>query len=68
MQTWIVEGTRCASFKLAMIAAQLLADSQQVMVPIVLERGAEELIVVRMIEPKTDCGSVSGTKSFQSRR
>lgn len=50
-KAWIVEGTYCVTFRTAMIAAQLLADANRAMVPLLKECDGE-VSVVRMVEPR----------------
>lgn len=49
---WIVEGTQIASFRAALLVAQLVADTRQNIIPVILDRG-NELAIVRMVEPRS---------------
>lgn len=50
-KSWIVEGTSFASFRFALIIAQIIADAQNLSVPIVRSHG-RELDVAKILEPK----------------
>ena len=50
---WIVEGTRTASFRLAVAAAQMIADTQNQPVPVIGHRVIDGQSMVKMVEPKS---------------
>lgn len=52
VKTWIVEQFQIPSFKLALVLAQAIADSQQVQVPVCVQRGSgSDWEIVRVVEP-----------------
>lgn len=49
--SWIVEGTSFASFRFALLVAQIIADGQNLSVPVVRSHG-RDLDIVKIMQPK----------------
>jgi hypothetical protein len=52
MSQWIVEGTRVASFRIALDLAQQQADRQQELVPLIRDFGDHGYVIVKMVSPR----------------